>query len=101
MAAVGKHSVLLFRYTQSGVLVWQSRKIGDLNTADIFHISRVVTVAKNAVGGLADLSRDMTQMRRETLPLRRNSGTVAAFRAASGSYPGTDRPSHLRRSLQQ
>src|SRR5262245_35607602 len=65
-----EHGIAPLRDTQAGEVRREIRETGDFNAAGIVEIAVIIAVAAHAIGGAADLSQDVAEMRIEALPLR-------------------------------
>ena len=69
---MGKHRVPVFGNAQAAEFRGKPREVGHFDAADVFRIAGIVAIANHAIGGPANLSWDMAQVRRKSLPLRGN-----------------------------
>src|SRR5579884_149124 len=75
MIRPSEHCIILLRNAQASPSSGYARKIPDGRSAYIIEVPCFIVVAEHAISGTADLSGDVAQVRRKTLPLRRNRGT--------------------------
>src|SRR5207249_10780123 len=70
--AMGKDRVPVFGNADAAEVGGKAGEVGHLDAADVFRVAGVVAVANHAIGGAANLSGDVAEVRRKSLPLGRN-----------------------------